>query len=144
MRFSREAPLGFEHCAKQRQSILIFLSPDRKNDMEPPQLLGREDQGIPAGAPPGIWKLLKPYQGLFCFAPKGAAAEGLVGINIGDGVQKLRARRGGEKDFQRLSLLRRISASARTASRSYPLPASISFSPRTKRRRISNSCCECS
>jgi hypothetical protein len=62
---------------------------------------------------------------------------------LSNGCKELFAPRRSEKNFQGFVSLNKESASARTASRSYPSPASISFSPRARRRKISISCWEC-
>lgn len=68
----------------------------------------------------------------------------VIPTNVIDCREELSYGRRGKKDFHDDSSERRASTSARTESRSYPSPASISFSPLAKRRSSSFSCSDCS
>ena len=93
--------------------------------------------------PARLWKLSESGQDLFRLAPESDRCWWIFAVDIGNGCKELFAPRRSEKNFQGFVSFNKESASARTASRSYPLPASISFSPRARRRKISNSCWEC-
>jgi len=93
--------------------------------------------------PAGLWELSESGQNLFRLAPEGDRCQWIFMVDISNGCKELFAPRRSEKDFQGYVSFNRESASARAASRSYPLPASISFSPRARRRKISSSCWEC-
>ena len=94
--------------------------------------------------PAGLRKLSEPGQDLFCLAAESNRRCWVLAVNISNGCKELAPPRRSEKDFQGLISFNKESASARTASRSYPLPASISFSPRARRRKSSSSCWKCS
>ena len=92
----------------------------------------------------GLRKLSKPGQDLSRLVPESGRCCWVLAVNISNGCKKLAAPRRSEKNFQSFFSFNKESASVRTTSRSYPLPASISFSPRARMRKSSNSCWECS
>jgi len=93
---------------------------------------------------PGLGKLPEPGQGLFCFAPESIRRCWVLAVDISNRGKELLSPRGCEEDFQGFVSFNKESASARTVSRAYPLPTSISLSPRARRRKSSSSCWECS
>ena len=95
-------------------------------------------------SPAGLRKLSEPGQDLFRLAPESNCRCWVLAVDISNGCKELIAPRRSEKNFQSFVSFNKESASARTTSRSYPLPASISFSPRARRRKNSSSCWECS
>ena len=64
----------------------------------------------------------------------------IVSANVRKSVEELIVGSRGKYDLQNFIPFRSLSASAKTASMSYPAPASISFSPRASNRSISSSC----
>jgi len=94
--------------------------------------------------PAGLRKLPEPGQDLFCLVSESIGRCWVFTVNIGDDIKEWFPPRRSKKDFQGFVSFNRESASVRTASRLYPLPASISFSPRARRRKSSSSCWECS
>ena len=94
--------------------------------------------------PARLWELSEPGQDFFRLAPESNRCCRVFLINEGYGRMELLPPRRSEKDSHSFVSFSMESASARTASRSYPSPASISFSPRARRRRSSSSCWECS
>ena len=93
--------------------------------------------------PARLWELSESGQDLFRLAPESNRRGWIFVVDISNGCKELFAPRRSEKNFQGFVSFNKESASARTASRSTPLPASISFSPRARRRKISSSCWEC-
>jgi len=89
-------------------------------------------------------KLSKPGQHFLRLMVESNRRCWVLMTNISNGFNELATPRRGEKDFQGFISFNKESASARTASRSYPLPNSISFSPRARRRKSSSSSWECS
>jgi len=94
--------------------------------------------------PAGLRKFSEPGQDLFCPASESDCRCRAFAEDICNGCKELAAPRRGKKDVQGFVSFNKESASARTTLRSYPLPASISFSPRARRRKSSSSCRECS
>ncbi len=90
-----------------------------------------------------LWKLSESGQTLFRFAPEINRRLRILAVDKSHRCKELFAPRRSEKNFQGFVSVSKESASARTSSSSYPLPASISFSPQARRRKISNSCWEC-
>ena len=88
----------------------------------------------------GFRKVLEPSQNCFAMLSKIDCCGRFIPLNIGESRQKLSSCSRREADFHDGSSDRIKSASARTESRSYPSPISISLSPLAKSRRISFSC----
>src|SRR5262249_4008586 len=84
--------------------------------------------------PTRLRKLLKPPDGLLRRLPEADGGGRVLPAYIGESGEKLGTTCGREADSHRGSSVRRVSASANTASRSYPMPAAISCSPRTRSR----------
>ncbi len=93
--------------------------------------------------PARLWELSESGQDLFRLAPESSRRWWIFVVDISYGCKELFAPRRSEKNFQGFVSFNKESASAKTSSRSYPLPASISFSPQARRRKISSSCWEC-
>ena len=93
--------------------------------------------------PAGLRKFSEPGQDFFCLMAESNRCGRVFAVNVGNSLKELLPPRRSEKDFQGFVSFNKESASARTASRSYPFPASISFSPRAIRRKSSSSCWEC-
>jgi len=92
----------------------------------------------------GLGKSPESRENFFGFMPKIDRCFWILPVNAGDCSQKLRASRRREKDLQSFISFSKESASARTASRLWPLPSSISRSPRASNRSNSSSCWVCS
>jgi len=92
--------------------------------------------------PAGLREFSEPGQDLFRPASESDCRCRAFAEDICNGCKELATPRRGKKDFQGFVSFNKESASARTASRSYPFPASISFSPRARRRKSSSSCWE--
>ena len=71
----------------------------------------------------------------------GHSSRRVVTLDVGERRQELVARLWREADLAGHALASSSSAAARTSSRSWPTPASISTSPAASRRKISSSCC---
>jgi hypothetical protein len=85
-------------------------------------------------------KVFKPSQDFFGLISKTRRRRRFILPNVRERREKLGSGRRGKADLHKGSLVNSESASARTSSRSYPSPISISLSPLAKRRRSSFSC----
>lgn len=94
--------------------------------------------------PSGIGKLLETRQFLFCFLAEVCSSRRIVSMNVGNSFEKLTTASWGEENFQDFAASRKRSASFNTSPSSWPIPASISFSPRASKRKTSSSRCESS
>ena len=88
----------------------------------------------------GFRKVLKPSQDFFGSISKKGRRRRFILPNVRERREKLGSGRWGKANLHKGSLVKSESASARTSSRSYPSPISISLSPLAKRRRSSFSC----
>ncbi len=88
--------------------------------------------------PSGIWKAFQPLKNLFSPLTESLSGHRIVSSNVCQCPKKLGTPAWCEPyphGFERST-----SASANTSSRSYPLPAAISLSPRARSLRILRSC----
>ena len=92
----------------------------------------------------GFGKPLQPAQGAVGSLPERRCGLGILTSDICERRKKLSACGWGEADPQEGSSPTRSLASASTSSRSCPIPAAISCSPRTRSRSSSRSCSPCS
>ena len=82
----------------------------------------------------------EPAKGTFSSLPKSDGGQRIVAENIGDCLEKLDSRGGGEAEFHVVPPVKSASASARISSKSNPFAAAISRSPSARRCRRWRSC----